>query len=331
MFYTMVMAGALLSISSSSWLISWIGLEMNLISITPLMKNKFTKASSESTIKYFITQAIASSILLFSVILMTNLDQDLITTESSFSTLMIVSALLMKMGAAPFHSWLPEVISGLDWMMAFTVLTVQKLAPMILITYNTLNMNFMFLIIFMSGMVGSLMGLNQTCLKKLLAYSSINHIGWMLASLMCSFSTWLIYYFIYCIMNLNIIIFFNKFKINFINQLNQMFPLNKMYKIMFMMNFLSLGGLPPFLGFLPKWISVNQMINIGEHSLAFLLIISSLISLFFYLRLTFSSLTLLTFESNIDFKSSGASSYLMTVTLFMSLFSLPLFPFMNFL
>nr|YP_010398601.1 NADH dehydrogenase subunit 2 [Dendroctonus rufipennis]UQK94999.1 NADH dehydrogenase subunit 2 [Dendroctonus rufipennis] len=330
-FYITLVLGTLLAISSSSWIISWIGLELNLLSIIPLMKSSTLK-SSEATIKYFITQAIASSILLFSVILISLSPQEFYsaTMGSTLPMLMVMSALMMKMGAAPFHSWVPEVSSGLNWMMVFTVLTIQKLAPMVLIMYTAMILDFMFLIILLSSFVGSLMGLNQVCLKKLLAYSSINHIGWMLASLMCSYSTWLIYYLIYCLMNFNIMIIFNKFKISYLSQLNQIFSLNKAFKIMFMMNFLSLGGLPPFLGFLPKWMAVNQLINIDMHTMAFLLIISSLISLYFYLRITFTSLTLLTFEKNSKFTSNSGSSFV-PISCFLSLFSLPLFPIINLL
>nr|AOY39838.1 NADH dehydrogenase subunit 2 [Tomicus piniperda] len=302
MFYTSMMMGSLISISSSSWITAWMGLELNLMSILPLMKNIKYKNSSESTIKYFIVQAIASTLMLFSIIMMTNLENFSFSYYFMSNLNMITtSALLMKMGAAPFHFWIPEVTIGISWKMVYIILTWQKLAPMILII-NTINNNIIFLsiIIILSSMMGSILGMNQTYLKKLMAYSSINHIGWMLSSLLCSYSTWLIYYIIYCIMNTNIIILFNKYNMNSIYQMMNFLTKNKKMKMLFMMNFLSLGGLPPFIGFLPKWITINCLINNNYYTITLILILFSLISLYFYLRITFSSMMLYSMESLIN-------------------------------
>nr|YP_010850283.1 NADH dehydrogenase subunit 2 [Tomicus minor]WGH11774.1 NADH dehydrogenase subunit 2 [Tomicus minor] len=302
MFYTSMMMGSLISISSSSWMMAWMGLELNLMSILPLMKIPKHKDSSESTIKYFIIQAIASTLMLFSIIMMTNL------SNSKFSfffmnnlNMVTTSAILMKMGAAPFHFWVPEVTMGLSWKMVYIVLTWQKLAPMILMAY-TISNNIIFINIFiiLSSMMGSILGMNQTYLKKLMAYSSINHIGWMISSLFCSYKTWLIYYSIYCIMNLNIIILLNNYKMYSTYQMMNFMSKNKMMKMLVMMNFLSLGGLPPFLGFLPKWLTINNLINNNYYTITFILIMFSLISLYFYLRITFSSLMLYSNENIIN-------------------------------
>nr|YP_010852860.1 NADH dehydrogenase subunit 2 [Tomicus yunnanensis]WGL40305.1 NADH dehydrogenase subunit 2 [Tomicus yunnanensis] len=330
MFYMSMLTGSLISISSSSWITAWMGLELNLMSILPLMKNIKYKNSSESTIKYFIVQAIASTLMLFSIIMMTNLENFQFSFYLMNKLNMITaSALLMKMGAAPFHFWIPEVTMGLSWKMVYIILTWQKLAPMILII-NTIynNIMFMSIIIILSSMMGSILGMNQTYLKKLMSYSSINHISWMLAASLCSYSTWLIYYIIYCMMNTNIIIMLNKYKMNSIYQLINFLSKNKQMKMMFMMNFLSLGGLPPFLGFLPKWITINQLINNNYYTITFILILFSLISLYFYLRISFSSFMFYSTENLININQT--MNFNMTMMNMINIMGMIMYPLLYF-
>nr|AXS64932.1 NADH dehydrogenase subunit 2 [Conotrachelus sp. KM-2017] len=294
MFFNSMILGTLISISSSSWILSWIGLEINLLSIIPLMKNYHSKSHSEASIKYFIIQAFSSALLLFSVIIFINLN---IEFMNFFSSLLINTALLLKMGAAPFHFWLPEVISGLNWEMIFIVLTWQKIAPMILLSYTLYSPMFLSIIIILSSLIGGIQGINQMCLRKIMAYSSISHMSWMISALLNSASIWTCYFIIYSIINLNILIIFYKYNIYYIKQLSKLFSFNKKIKFMFMLNFLSLGGLPPFLGFFPKWMTMNFMIKNNFYTLALLLTIITLISLFFYLRMSFSSFTINSEES----------------------------------
>nr|YP_009906686.1 NADH dehydrogenase subunit 2 [Elaeidobius kamerunicus]QLI52329.1 NADH dehydrogenase subunit 2 [Elaeidobius kamerunicus] len=296
LFFNTMILGTLISISSMSWLTAWIGLEINLLSLMPLMKSHNNSNSAEAAMKYFIIQAMASAMLLFSVIIFTNSKTNSIEV-STISSILISSAILLKLGAAPFHFWFPEVMSGMDWKMAYILMTWQKIAPMILLTYTTMVPMFLSVIIIFSSMISGLQGLNQTCLRKILAYSSINHVSWMISALLVSTTTWMYYFITYCIINLNIILIFKKFNIFFISQLSKLFNFNKKLKFFFMLNFLSLGGLPPFLGFFPKWLTVNQMIFNKFYTLMMMLIIFTLIILYMYMRLTFSSFTMNTEES----------------------------------
>nr|ARH54312.1 NADH dehydrogenase subunit 2 [Curculionidae sp. 6 AH-2016] len=303
MFLNSMMIGTLISISSLSWLMAWIGLEINLLSIIPLMKSIKNKFSSEATIKYFIIQAMASSILLFSIII--NYQMKLMSFELSNSiSLMMNSALMMKMGAAPFHSWLPEVISGLNWEMIYIMLTWQKIAPLILLIYTIHSPLYISIIIVLSSMISGLQGMNQICLRKILAYSSINHLSWMMAALMNSYIIWLYYFIIYLIINFNIIFIFNKYNIFYIKQTNKIFSSNKKMKFFFMTNFLSLGGLPPFLGFLPKWMTINYLVMNNFYMLSLFMVLLTLYSLYFYLRITFSSFSINMQESLINFQKT---------------------------
>nr|QCG69869.1 NADH dehydrogenase subunit 2 [Cyllorhynchites ursulus] len=299
MFLQTLLIGTLIAISSYSWLMMWIGLEINLLSMIPLMKTSKNLFPSEAALKYFITQALASSILLFSIIISLNFNEHTQSYMNFYSIMIMNSSLLTKMGAAPFHFWFPEVMEGLSWMNSMMMLTWQKIAPFILIMYNSKMTMFIACIIIASSIIGGIMGLNQTSIRKILAFSSINHIGWMLSSLLNSQMIWLIYFIIYSLINLNLIFIFHKFNSYSISQLFNSVNKNKLIKFFFIINFLSLGGLPPFLGFLPKWLTINNLISNNFMFMSLTLIISTLITLFFYLRLTFSSLTINQEESNI--------------------------------
>nr|ATL15436.1 NADH dehydrogenase subunit 2 [Callosobruchus maculatus] len=302
LFLNILFFSTLIVISSYSWLSMWMGLEINLLSILPLMANPKNLYPSEAAMKYFITQTLASLILLFSILLSMNMKEFLPQNSSNMLILIINSSLFLKAGAAPFHAWFPEVIEGLNWENCLLMMTWQKIAPMMILIHN-LNMFFyLSWIILISSILSGIYGLNQTSLRKILAYSSINHIAWMLSSMLNFKLIWLLYFNIYVILVFNLIMIFKYFNIYYMNQLNLIFNSNKLLNFLFMANFLSLGGLPPFLGFLPKWLTIMNLTSNQFYSLTLILIISTLITLFFYIRLTFSSFLLMKVES--IFKSS---------------------------
>nr|AML26794.1 NADH dehydrogenase subunit 2 [Scarabaeidae sp. BMNH 1274753] len=285
------MMGTLISISSYSWMSMWLGLEINLLSIIPLISNTNNLMASEAALKYFITQALTSTLLLFSIILMSmNLMYNI--NMNFYLMLILNTALLTKMGAAPFHFWFPEIIEGLTWFNSFIMLTWQKIAPMILIMYTNMTLFYISIIIIISSMISGIMGINQVSLRKILAYSSINHIAWMLASLMFIETIWTYYFTIYSIITINIVIIFKKFNIFYIKQLFTSMNNHPMIKFFFMLNFFSLAGLPPFLGFFPKWLTIQVLIQNNFYFVTFILIITTLMTLYFYMRITLSTLTL---------------------------------------
>nr|UTE83803.1 NADH dehydrogenase subunit 2 [Tetraserica leishanica] len=300
-FYLSLMIGTLIAISSYSWMGMWMGLEINLLSIIPLMSKTNNLMSTEAAMKYFITQALASTILLFSIIMLSinfmyNLEMNL------YFSLMLNTSFLLKMGAAPFHFWFPEIMMGLSWINCSIMLTWQKIAPMVLLIYSNKTLNYLNLSIMACMLISGIMGNNQTNLRKIMAYSSINHIGWMLASLMFFESIWMMYFIIYSIITLNITLIFHKFNIFYIKQLFLFLNENFMMKLFFILNFLSLSGLPPFLGFLPKWITIQVMINNNMYITTFIMIIMTLMTIFFYLQITYSTLILQMNEINYSIK-----------------------------
>nr|YP_010733842.1 NADH dehydrogenase subunit 2 [Atteva charopis]WEG93565.1 NADH dehydrogenase subunit 2 [Atteva charopis] len=285
-FYFILIFSTMISISSNSWLGCWIGLEINLLSFIPLISNSNNLLASEASLKYFLTQSIASMNFLFIIMLMMFFMKNFYNNILYSSILNL--PLLMKMGAAPFHFWFPNIIEGLSWLNCFLILTWQKISPMILISYFT-NMKFMFFIMIINSIIGALGGLNQMSLRKILTFSSINNMGWMLAAMMISENIWLLYFSIYFFLNMTLCLIFYFFNIIYFNQLF-FSNLKNIIKICLFINLLSLGGLPPFLGFFIKWMLINFLIFNKMFILNFIFIMMSLVTLFFYIRITYSSL-----------------------------------------
>nr|YP_010716071.1 NADH dehydrogenase subunit 2 [Parnassius loxias]WDE75781.1 NADH dehydrogenase subunit 2 [Parnassius loxias] len=285
-FYFILFFSTLISISANSWLGCWIGLEINLLSFIPLISNSKNLLSSEAALKYFLTQSIASINFLFSILLKMILLKNF--EINNLLSILINSSMLMKMGSTPFHFWFPNIIEGLSWFNCFILMTWQKISPMILLSYY-MNNNFLMFIMIFNVIVGTMGGINQTSLRKLLSFSSINNLGWMLAALMMTENLWIFYLMMYSFLISIMCIFFNMLNIFYINQL---FILNMKFslKMSLLINFLSLGGLPPFLGFFPKWIIINFLIMNKLFIISFIFIMMSLIMLFFYIRIMYSSI-----------------------------------------
>nr|AML26515.1 NADH dehydrogenase subunit 2 [Staphylinidae sp. BMNH 1274665] len=322
-FLIILMMSSLISISSSTWMGMWLGLEMNLLAFIPLMQENNKPLTSESSIKYFLTQALASTLLLFSMIL---LSKNFLIMKNINNTIMIMfnSMLLMKMGMAPFHFWFPEVMEGLSWNNCLILMTWQKITPMILIMYNFSFSYFFSSIIIYSMLISSFLGINQISLRKMLTFSSINHMAWMLSTMLFSEIIWKFYFIIYMILNLNMIMIFKFYQIFVLNQLFNLLQQNFLLKFLFSLNFLSLGGLPPFIGFFPKWLTIQFMIQANWIYLSFLMVLLTLLTLFFYMRLIYNFI--LFNHSEMKFSFSTKNNYFFLIMLnMMTLFSLILF------
>nr|AKR07224.1 NADH dehydrogenase subunit 2 [Antheraea pernyi] len=289
MFFTFILFfSTLITISSNSWFGCWIGLEINLLSFIPLISSPFNLLASEASLKYFLIQSIASINFLFVILLKMTFFKNFLM--DNFFSIMISSSMLMKMGSAPFHFWFPNIVEGLSWFNNFILMTWQKITPMILLSYY-FNKNFLYTMIIFNIIIGAIGGLNQISLRKLMAFSSINNLGWMLFAIMISENLWIFYFTMYSFLISIMCFFFFNLNMFFINQLfiNNIFPL---IKINLLINFLSLGGLPPFLGFFPKWIMINFLMNNKFYLLTFLFVMMSLIIIFFYIRITYTCLML---------------------------------------
>nr|YP_010024722.1 NADH dehydrogenase subunit 2 [Colias fieldii]QOQ35012.1 NADH dehydrogenase subunit 2 [Colias fieldii] len=279
---------SLISISANSWMGCWIGLEINLLSFIPLISNNKNLMSTEASLKYFLVQSIASInflfIILFKMFFMKNFE------INNLFSIMINSSLLMKMGASPFHFWFPNIMEGMNWFNCFILMSWQKISPMILLSYY-FNNEFIMIIMIMNVIIGALSGFNQTSIRKLMTFSSINNLGWLLAAMMISENLWLMYFIFYTFLILIMCFMFFLMNVYYINQIINL-NLNILLKISLFINFFSLGGLPPFLGFFPKWMIINYLMYNNLYLINFIFLMSSLIMLFFYIRIVYLSILL---------------------------------------
>nr|AIY61620.1 NADH dehydrogenase subunit 2 [Nasutitermes takasagoensis]AQP28530.1 NADH dehydrogenase subunit 2 [Nasutitermes matangensis]AQP30687.1 NADH dehydrogenase subunit 2 [Nasutitermes matangensis] len=319
---TTLVGGVLVSVSSNSWLGAWMGLEINLMSFIPLMSNVKNMYNTEASLKYFIVQVLASATLLFMVAMKT-LTEDLFTFESStYMPMIICTPLLLKSGAAPLHWWFPGVMEGLSWENCALLMTVQKAAPLMLMSYLIEINVFTMSIILLSTIVGSIGGLNQTSMRKILTYSSINHTGWMLIALTTSENLWMVYFMIYSTLALTVVSAIKLSGVSFINQTMLTNKETTLMKFMMFTSLLSLGGLPPFLGFLPKWIVIQAMITNNMAPLATIVVVTSLITLYYYLKISYSSFMILNTEPKWNFKSHKTETTKNTAAVILSSISL---------
>nr|AGW80436.1 NADH dehydrogenase subunit 2 [Prosopocoilus astacoides blanchardi] len=291
LFGSFLALGTVIAISSYSWMGMWMGLEINLLSFVPLISVSKNSYSSESALKYFVAQAAASTILLLALVVLSS-KSSFLMSKSDYAMTILNTSLLLKMGAAPLHFWFPEVMEGLSWINVMILLTWQKIAPMVLLIYTNKTLLLMFSVIISCMLISGIMGQNHLSLRKIMAYSSINHIGWMIAASLFMEIIWAIYFTIYTIINLNIVIMFKKLNIFYMKQLILSMSYEPLLKLFFILNFLSLGGLPPFLGFFPKWLTIQILTENQFFLIAVIMIVATLATLFFYMRVTFSTFTL---------------------------------------
>nr|YP_009416828.1 NADH dehydrogenase subunit 2 [Etheostoma caeruleum]ACP39889.1 NADH dehydrogenase subunit 2 [Etheostoma caeruleum]AST09010.1 NADH dehydrogenase subunit 2 [Etheostoma caeruleum]QWE36345.1 NADH dehydrogenase subunit 2 [Etheostoma caeruleum]QWE36722.1 NADH dehydrogenase subunit 2 [Etheostoma caeruleum]QWE36735.1 NADH dehydrogenase subunit 2 [Etheostoma caeruleum] len=283
--------GTTITFASSHWLLAWMGLEMNTLAIIPLMAQHHHPRAVEATTKYFLTQATAAAMLLFASTTNAWLtgQWDIQQMTHPLPTTLIIMALALKIGLAPVHSWLPEVLQGLDLTTGLILSTWQKLAPFaLLLQIQPTNSTILIAFGLASTLVGGWGGLNQTQLRKILAYSSIAHLGWMIIVLQFSPSLTLLTLLTYFVMTLSTFLVFKLSKSTSINMLATSWAKAPALTALTPLVLLSLGGLPPLTGFMPKWLILQELAKQDLAPTATLAAMSALLSLYFYLRLSYA-------------------------------------------
>nr|QOP62907.1 NADH dehydrogenase subunit 2 [Synallactes sp. Y30071] len=288
--------GTLLVITSNHWFPVWLGLELSTLSIIPLLNIQNNSRNIEATLKYFLVQAFSAAVLLNGATLnlwITN-NWEINSINTPLCHLIITIALIIKIGLAPCHFWFPDVISGLPFLNGLIIACWQKIAPIFLLLSITSFINSELLIICatLSVFVGGWGGLNQVSIRKILAYSSISHLGWITCTAFFIPEISLLIFIFYILNNTTIFLICHN---------NGLFSLSSMSKsninptimVLFSLSLLSLGGLPPLGGFLNKIIPLS-VFTLNQNTLIIpFFLFGSLLSLYFYLRIVFNtSLTL---------------------------------------
>nr|WNH20946.1 NADH dehydrogenase subunit 2 [Pseudocheilinus octotaenia] len=288
--------GTTITISSSHWLLAWMGLEINTLAILPLMAKQHHPRAIEATTKYFLAQATAAAMLLFASTTNAWLtgQWDIQQMMHPLPLAMATIALALKLGLAPVHAWLPEVLQGLDLTTGLVLSTWQKLAPFaLLLQMQPAHPTILILLGLASTLVGGWGGLNQTQLRKILAYSSIAHLGWMILVLQFSPSLTVLTLVTYLMMTFSTFLVFKTNEATTINALSTSWTKAPILTSLTPLVLLSLGGLPPLTGFMPKWLILQELSKQDLGGTATIAALTALLSLFFYLRLTYAmSLTM---------------------------------------
>nr|AFQ38274.1 NADH dehydrogenase subunit 2 [Ramphocelus carbo] len=290
-FITSLLLGTTIAISSNHWVMAWAGLEINTLSILPLISKSHHPRAIEAATKYFLTQAAASALILFSS--MTNAWQtgqwDITQLTHPMSCLIFTSAIAMKLGLVPFHFWFPEVLQGSPLTTGLLLSTIMKLPPITLLymTSPSLNPALLTTLAILSAALGGWMGLNQTQIRKILAFSSISHLGWMAIIIIYNPKLTLLNFYLYAVMTTAVFLTLNAIKVLKLSTLMTAWTKTPPLNAMLLLTLLSLAGLPPLTGFLPKWLIIQELTKQDMAPAATLISLLSLLSLFFYLRLAY--------------------------------------------
>jgi len=307
--------GMLVMISSYDLMVFYIGLELQSLSLYVLAAfNRNQTKSSEAGLKYFILSALSSGLLLYGCSLIygfsgsTNfylISENILSSEygNVFGIVFILVGLAFKIAVVPFHMWAPDVYEGSPTSVTLFFAVVPKIAALtvfirfLYVPFVNLIDQWQMIIIFLSlaSMIfGAISAIGQKNLKRLIAYSSIGHMGYALAGLAVGTNSGIqssiIYISIYLIMNLGIFccLFMMKRKDKFFDNLEDLAGLSKNHPIIslsLLILLFSLAGIPPMAGFFAKFYIFMSVIEQSMYFLAIVGLLSTVISAFYYLRI----------------------------------------------
>nr|QNH73583.1 NADH dehydrogenase subunit 2 [Calyptomena viridis]QNS38379.1 NADH dehydrogenase subunit 2 [Calyptomena viridis] len=283
--------GTTITITSNHWVTAWAGLELNTLATLPLIAKSHHPRAIEATTKYFLVQATASTLLLFSSLINAQFtgQWDITHLTHPMSCTLLTTAIAMKLGLVPFHFWFPETLQGSSLTTGLLLSTALKLPPMtlLLLTAPSLNPTLLTLMALASAALGGWMGLNQTQTRKILAFSSISHLGWMAAVIIFNPKLALLAFYLYSLMTSTIFLTLNTIKTTKLPTMTIAWTKIPPLTTSLVLTLLSLAGLPPLTGFLPKWLMIQELTKQEMTVVATTLTILSLLGLFFYLRLAY--------------------------------------------
>ena len=309
--------GMFFMVSSNDLILFYLGLELQSLSLYILASiDRDNLRSTESGVKYFVLSALSSGLLLYGCSLLygftgsTNFEliADQLNKENTravFAMVFILVGLAFKVSAVPFHMWTPDVYEGSPTPVTAFFATVPKIAAVAVLLRVLFDcfgplleswQQVIILISVLSMLLGSIAAIGQDNIKRLMAYSSIGHIGFVLIGIASGtdkgLSAVLIYMVLYVIMNIGVFVFIlnmerNGVAVTSINSLNMYNEVSKGQTLFLTILLFSLAGIPPLAGFFGKFFIFNAAINAGLSWLAIIGGISSVIAAFYYLRIVY--------------------------------------------
>nr|AHB23638.1 NADH dehydrogenase subunit 2 [Ceratobaeus sp. MM-2013] len=318
-YFLMIISSILLSLSSKNWMTIWILMELNLFSFIPIMMNKKNvKINNSPMMNYFMIQCFSTMVFIMTVfILSLNLSYSMMIT---FKIMMNLS-ILMKLGFYPFYYWMILLMKNISWMNCFILSTMQKFIPMIIVLNLWSNYTVLLILNLINSALSTIGGMNNSNMKMIMAFSSMNHTSWMLLIMTMFESLFISYILIYFMITLSIMMLFKTFNIKSIKNMYSM-KLPNFLKMLFNINFISLGGIPPMFGFILKWMSnfLSKLNYFLYFNLMFLMMMSFL-TFFYYLMIIMPSIMYFNKSWNKNFlmMSSLKKNSLIFMISFMSL------------
>ena len=308
----------LVLISAHNLLTVYLGLELLSLSLYALVAlNRNSAASSEAAMKYFVLGALASGMLLYGISMLygatASLDLAVIqlAVAKGGSTDLILAlglvfvlvGIAFKLGAAPFHMWIPDVYEGAQTPVTMFVGTVPKLAAfamLIRVLVDGLHglhgdwADMLVILAILSMAVGNIVAIAQANLKRMFAYSTIAHMGFLFLGVIPGtvegFAASMFYVIVYSVMSLGafaMIIVLSRagFEADRLEDFKGLTHRSPWCAFLVMVLMLSMAGVPPFLGFWAKWAVLQEVIAAGYVWLAVVAVLLSVIGLFYYLRI----------------------------------------------
>nr|YP_002456423.1 NADH dehydrogenase subunit 2 [Sipunculus nudus]ACJ11903.1 NADH dehydrogenase subunit 2 [Sipunculus nudus] len=315
MFLFTLISGTLTAISAPSWFLAWFGLEINLLSFIPLITSSTTNQEAEGAMKYFLSQATGSTLLLIGSVL-----------APSNATFILVLGLLIKLGLPPGHFWFPMVMGTLPWATCILLTTWQKVAPLTLLTFTPSTTFPLLGVVAGAASILGASGHNQSQISPLLAYSSIGHLGWMLMLSTVSPNTTIIYFVMYSLITLTIMLLLAISSSQSLYSLSGPLQDQGPSKILTASLLLSLAGLPPLLGFMPKLLTLNALAQSSLLIASMPLILGSLTNLFYYLSFSFILLLPMTVKQQTTLQPPTTFPLPLAFLIMLSLAASPLLP-----
>lgn len=297
MLVLIVLLGSLLLVSSVNWLSIYLALELQTLTLFILVaKKKDSAYSTEAGLKYFVLGAISSGLFLFGCTLLYGVSGE--TSIQGINSVLvgdvgkicITAALLFKLSAVPFHMWAPDVYEGVPTITTALLAIMPKIAVFSVLAQVGLVSNVVLFCGVLSIIYGAIGALNQTKIKRLLAYSGIGHMGFLLfgvatgsfESVQASF----VYIIIYTIMSICAFSVFLSLKLirALIIEVSGLSRENFVMSLTLALTFLSIAGVPPLAGFLGKWLILLSGVSSGYYLICMAIVVASVIAGVYYVR-----------------------------------------------
>nr|BDQ44447.1 NADH dehydrogenase subunit 2 [Pheretima okutamaensis] len=278
-----LVTSTVMAMSSTNWMFLWASMELNLLSFIPILMSSKLNQEVEGSIKYFLAQALGSALLLTSSIMLWSP----YSIWPSMMPLVLMVSLLLKLGSAPCHFWYPSVMASISWVSCTILSSWQKLAPLTILVFFTTQASkpLIPLMAGLNALLGGIMGMNQSQLRTIMAYSSIGHMGWMLSFMLMNKPLMSMMYFtIYCSLIIPLFMLMSSMNLMTTKQLSKITMISPTTQLMISMLLISLAGLPPLTGFMPKLLAITMLASYNS-PLIIILIMGSLMNLFYYLNI----------------------------------------------